>query len=481
MARFLHPEDAHKELTLQDVCLIPQLWDGGSRRDVDISPRDFPGGSHPLVAANMNAVTGARLCEVLARSGGFGVLPQDIPPDKLKRIIGRVKAAHVAYDTALTIAPTAPINDARAIIFKRAAKLVVVVEGGKPVGVVAPDDLKDKDSFMPVGKIMTALPIVLELGLSPEEAFERLKRGNIRAAPVVDQSGKLIGTTSLHDIALQQLTSPALDSDGRLMVGVAIGVNGDPGARAREALSFGADLIVLDTAHAYQRKMLEAITVVRAEVGPSVTIVAGNVCTAEATEALLNAGASGVKVNVGPGAMCTTRMVTGVGRPTFSAVKDCAEAARALGKFAWADGGVKDPRDLAVYLAAGASRVMAGTLFAGTYESAEDVQVDADGKRFKSNHGMASARAVRDRNGGASALEQAVRGLFEEGISTSQVYLREGRESVGQIAAEFVTGLMSSCTYNGAHHLDELYEKSVVGVQTAAGFQEGTPHGKVRR
>jgi IMP dehydrogenase len=179
--------------------------------------------------------------------------------------------------------------------------------------------------------------------------------------------------------------------------------------------------------------------------------------------------------------MCTTRMVTGVGRPTFTAVKECAEAARALGKFAWADGGVKNPRDLDLYIAAGATRVMAGTLFAGTFESAEDVQVDADGKLYKSNHGMASARAVRDRNGGVSALEQAVRGLFEEGISTSQVYLRPGRESVGQIVAEFVTGLMSSCTYNGARTLDELFANAVVGVQTPAGFQEGTPHGRVRK
>ncbi len=482
MARFLHTKDEQLELALEDVFLLPGFWQGGSRREVDLSPSDFQLGSQPIVSANMNAVSGARLCEVLARCGGLGVLPQDIPPDKLQRIIGKIRAAHTVYDTALTIGPDEPIRDVEAIVFKRSCNLVIVVEGdGQPIGVIAPDDMKDKDAFTPARLVMSKVPVTLEEGCAPEAAFETLRRHNIKAAPVVDVNGNLVGTLSRQDLLVQQLTRPSVNGDGNLTVAVAVGINGDPVARAREALGFGASVIVLDTAHGAQAKMVDAIRSVRDAVGPEVILVAGNICTAEATERLLNAGADGVKVNVGPGAMCTTRMVTGVGRPTFSAVRACAEAARGLGRFVWADGGVKEPRDLALYMAAGATRVMTGTLFAPTFESAADIQVDPHGALFVSNFGMASARAVRERNGGVSALEAAVRGLYQEGISSSQVYLRPGRESVGQIVAEFVTGLQSTATYVGARSLDELWTKAVVGVQTHAGFYEGTPHGKVRR
>jgi IMP dehydrogenase len=221
--------------------------------------------------------------------------------------------------------------------------------------------------------------------------------------------------------------------------------------------------------------MVEAIREVRRAVGASVPLVAGNVCTAEGTRDLLEAGADVVKVNVGPGAMCTTRMQTGAGRPTFSSVLACAREAHRRGRHVWADGGVRDPRDVALYLAAGAARVMVGTILAGTYESPGDVKEDRDGRQYKENYGMASARAVTDRTSGLDAFERAKKAFFREGISTSRIYVREGRESVGAILVDMITGVQSAFTYAGASTLREFRERSVFGVQTFAGYREGLP------
>ncbi|MCA9624624.1 MAG: IMP dehydrogenase, partial [Myxococcales bacterium] len=238
---------------------------------------------------------------------------------------------------------------------------------------------------------------------------------------------------------------------------------------------------VIDTAHGHQRRMLEAIAAVRQVIAEEVPIVAGNVCTAEGTRSLLAAGADVVKVNVGPGAMCTTRMQTGAGRPSFSSVLACAREARAAGKHVWADGGVRHPRDVALYLAAGASRVMIGTMLAGTHESPGDMKRDAEGARYKENYGMASARAVHDRNEARDAFARAQRGLFREGISSSRIYLRPGFESVGNIVVDVVSGLLSAFTYAGARDLAAFHDTTIIGVQTAGGYHEGSPHGAVRR
>ncbi|MBT6179048.1 MAG: GuaB1 family IMP dehydrogenase-related protein, partial [Deltaproteobacteria bacterium] len=199
------------------------------------------------------------------------------------------------------------------------------------------------------------------------------------------------------------------------------------------------------------------------------------------TRTLIEAGADIIKVNVGPGAMCTTRMQTGVGRPTFSSVRACADAARALGKHVWADGGVRHGRDVALYLAAGASRVMVGTTLAGTFESPGDIKEDKDGFLYKENYGMASARAVKFRTTGIDPFDQAKKSFFQEGISTSRIYLRPGLENVGAILVNFITGVQSAFTYIGVDNIDDFHQTAVIGVQTASGFGEGTPHGKVRR
>jgi IMP dehydrogenase len=226
--------------------------------------------------------------------------------------------------------------------------------------------------------------------------------------------------------------------------------------------------------------MLEAIRAVKAVIGDRVPLIAGNVCTAEGTRALIEAGADVVKVNIGPGAMCTTRMQTGAGRPTFTAVLTCARQAHALGKHVWADGGVKHPRDVSLYLAAGAARVMVGTALAGTYESPGDVKEDREGLLYKENYGMASGRAVSERTADLDAFDAAKKGFFREGISTSRIYIREGQESVGAVLIDMITGVQSAFTYVGAQSITEFHERAVVGVQTWAGYGEGKAHGSVR-
>jgi IMP dehydrogenase len=220
--------------------------------------------------------------------------------------------------------------------------------------------------------------------------------------------------------------------------------------------------------------MLQAVTQVRSAVG-NLPVVAGNVVTASGTRQLIEAGADIIKVGVGPGAMCTTRMMTGVGRPQFSAVLECSAESARLGKHIWADGGVRYPRDVALGLAAGASNVMFGSLLAGTYESAADTLRDSDGRLFKESFGMASNRAVRNRTRSETALDRARKELFEEGISTSRMYLDPERPSVEDIIDQIVAGVRSSCTYAGAGSITEFAERAVVGIQSASGYEEGRP------
>ncbi|MDQ3932445.1 MAG: IMP dehydrogenase, partial [Actinomycetota bacterium] len=230
----------------------------------------------------------------------------------------------------------------------------------------------------------------------------------------------------------------------------------------------------LDTAHGHQERMLEALRTLRG-LDPQVPVVAGNVVTAGGVRDLVSAGADIIKVGVGPGAMCTTRMLTAMGRPQFSAVVECAAEARKLGRHVWADGGIRHPRDVALALAAGASNVMIGSWFAGTHESPGDLRVDEEGRRYKESFGMASSRAVKRRTAQSDPLESARKQLFEEGISTARMYLDPVRPGVEDLIDHIVAGVRSACTYAGATNLEQLHELAVVGVQTAAGYSEGSP------
>ena len=471
--RFLSPP-AH-DLTYSDVFLAPNRSAVGSRLDVSLATQDGSGTTIPVVVANMTAVAGRRMAETVARRGGITILPQDIPADVVAEVIAWVKQRDLVHDTPLTLGPADTTGHALSLLPKRAHGGVIVVDDdGRPVGVVTEADCDGVDRFTQLSHVMSAGPLTLPAGTDPERAFGLLHDGRHRLAPVVDAAGRCVGILTRTGALRATLYQPAVDARGRLRIGAALGINGDVQARAKLLLDAGADVLVVDTAHGHQDKMMHALRAVR-ELTPSVPVAAGNVVTADGVADLVEAGADIVKVGVGPGAMCTTRMMTGVGRPQFSAVLECAAEARRLGRHVWADGGVRYPRDVALALAAGAASVMIGSWFAGTCESPGDVFRDADGRRYKESFGMASARAVRLRTAADSAFERARKELFEEGISTSRMYLDPQRPGVEDLIDAVTAGLRSACTYAGARTLDGLHERAVVGIQGAAGYTEGMP------
>jgi IMP dehydrogenase len=472
--RFLNENQPPFDLTYDDVFMVPRRSDVGSRYDVDLATSDGTGTTVPLVVSNMTAISGRRMAETVARRGAISVIPQDIPAEVVEDVVSWVKSRHLVFDTAITLDPHQTVGDALALLPKRAHGAAVVLEDGRPVGVVTEDDCLGVDRFSQVHQVMSTHLVTLPDTIAPRAAFDALDEARRRIAPVVDTEGRLVGLLTRTAALRSTLYEPAVDDGNRLRIAAAVGVNGDVAAKAKALLATGVDCLVVDTAHGHQGRMLEALAAVR-RLDPSVPVAAGNVVSADGVRELVDAGADIVKVGVGPGAMCTTRMMTGVGRPQFSAVLECADAARELGRHVWADGGVRHPRDVALALAAGASAVMIGSWFAGTYESPGDLHVDAKGRAYKESFGMASARAVASRTSKDTAFDRARKGLYEEGISSSRMYLDPVRPGVEDLIDEICAGVRSSCTYAGARSLEEFRERAVVGVQSAAGFHEGRP------
>jgi IMP dehydrogenase len=419
--RFSTPVPPH-DLTYSDVFLVPSRSGVTSRLDVDLAPGDGTGATLPIVAANMNSVTGPRLAATLARRGGLGVLPQDLSPEDAVAAIRAVKDASPVWE----------------------------------------GEFDPRDPRL-AGVDLDTLPTID--ALDARDAFDQLVAGGHEFARIA--SG---GTTSRKSALRGTLYSPAIDAAGRLQVAVAVGINGDVAGKARALVDAGADVLVLDTAHGHQDGMLRAISAVA---GIGVPIVAGNIVTADGVADLVEAGAGILKVGVGPGAMCTTRMMTAVGRPQFSAVLETAAAARELGAHVWADGGVRYPRDVALALAAGAASVMIGSWFAGTVEAPGELETDESGRVFKQSWGMASTKAVHARFGGLDPYELARKELFAEGISSSRIYLDPLRPSLEDLLDMITAGVRSSFTYAGAADLAAFHERAVVGTQSAAGYEEG--------
>ncbi len=472
--RFLNDSQPSYDLTYDDVFMVPNRSAVGSRQGVDLSSRDGTGTTIPLVVANMTAIAGRRMAETVARRGGLVVIPQDIPIDVVTEVIAWVKQRHLVVDTPIVLHPHSTVADAISLLPKRAHGAGVVVEDGRPVGVVTESDLSGVDRFTQLSEVMSKDLLLLDAAIDPRDAFNRLEDAHRKLAPAVDADGRLVGILTRKGALRATLYTPATDARGRLRIAAAVGINGDVAGRAKQLLDADVDTLVIDTAHGHQDSMIATIKAVRA-LDPQVPLVAGNVVAAAGVRELIEAGADVVKVGVGPGAMCTTRMMTGVGRPQFSAVLECAAEARKYGKHVWADGGVRHPRDVAMALAAGASNVMIGSWFAGTHESPGDLQQSADGRLYKESFGMASARAVRNRTSEESAYDRARKALFEEGISTSRMYLDPLRPGVEDLIDSIIAGVRSSCTYAGAASLEEFHEKAVIGVQSASGYAEGKP------
>jgi IMP dehydrogenase len=413
--RFSTPPPVH-DLTYSDVFLIPSRSGVTSRLDVDLAPDDGTGASIPIVSANMNSVTGPRLAATLARRGGLGVLPQDLGVDYTVDAIAWVKAQSTQWDTPHDGLPEVEAAD-------------------------------------------------------PRSVFDALVAGG-HDRVAVRSGGGVVGSATRIGALRGTIYRPALDGAGRLRVAAALGINRDITGKAKELADAGVDVLVVDTAHGHQDGMLTALEAVR-ELGLDIPIVAGNIVTKEGVHDLVSAGAHILKVGVGPGAMCTTRMMTAVGRPQFSAVLETTEAAREAGAHVWADGGVRYPRDVALALAAGASSVMIGSWFAGTLESPGEIETDESGRQYKQSWGMASTKAVHARFGGLDAYELARKELFAEGISSSKIYLDPLRPSLEDLLDMITSGVRSSFTYAGAENLAAFRERAVVGIQSAAGYEEG--------
>ena len=463
------------DLTYNDVFMVPSLSAVQSRQGVDLRTTDNLGTTIPVVVSNMTAIAGRRMAETVARRGGLVVLPQDIPLDVVENVVRFVKSRHTIYETPITMPADGTVGEALSLIYKRAHGAVVVVDSdGRPSGIFTEHDSVGFDRFAQLQNVMSREIISLNSAMSAEAMFDEMTERRISFAPVVDNDGKLVGCITRKGALRSTIYKPALDKNGQLMIGVAVGINADPGARAKALAQMGVDVLVVDTAHGHQTRMLKAIEQVRANVA-SLPVVAGNVVTATGTRDLINAGADIIKVGVGPGAMCTTRMQTGVGRPQFSAVLECAAEAKKHGKTIWADGGVRHPRDVALALAAGAAQVMIGSWFAGTFESPSDLNKDATGRLYKESFGMASARAVAARTSNDGAFDRARKALFEEGISSSRMYIDPARPGVEDLLDEIIAGVRSSFTYAGATTINDFSDRAVIGIQSASGYAEGRP------
>ena len=472
--RFLDGHRPAYDLTYNDVFIVPNRSEVASRFDVDLSSADGSGTTIPVVVANMSAVAGRRMAETVARRGGIVILPQDLPIPAVQQTVEFVKSRDMVLDTPVVLEPDDSVSDATALIHKRAHGVAVVVFEGRPIGLVTESSCLGVDRFTRVRDVAVTDFVTAPVGTEPRKVFDLLEHGPIDVAVLTNADGTLAGVLTRTGALRAGLYTPATDAHGRLRVGAAVGISGDVGAKARSLAEVGVDVLVIDTAHGHQVKTLDAIKVV-ASLELGLPLVAGNVVSAEGTRDLLGAGATIVKVGVGPGAMCTTRMMTGVGRPQFSAVLECSSAARQLGAHVWADGGIRHPRDVALALAAGASNVMIGSWFAGTYESPGDLMRDRDDQPYKESYGMASKRAVVARSGAETAFDRARKALFEEGISTARMGLDPARGGVEDLIDHITSGVRSTCTYVGASTLAELHERAVVGVQSAAGFAEGHP------
>lgn len=472
--RFIEGHRPAHDLTYDDLFIVPNRSDVTSRFDVDIATDDGTGTTIPIVVANMTAVAGKRMAETVARRGGLVVLPQDLPLAAAAESIAFVKSRDLVADTPVTLSPADSVADAVVLLSKRAHGAAVVVDDeNTPIGLVTEQSFGDVDRFARVGDVLDPAILTLPADTPPREVFDTLTDLHQDLAVLVDGDGRLRGVLTRVGALRHGIYRPNVDDEGRLRIAAAVGINGDVRAKARGLVDAGADLLVIDTAHGHQDKMLGALdTIAGADLG--VPLVAGNVVSADGTLDLVKAGASIVKVGVGPGAMCTTRMMTGVGRPQFSAVAECAAAAREHGAHVWADGGVRHPRDVALALAAGASNVMIGSWFAGTYESPGDLRRDAQGP-YKVSFGMASKRAVAARSSDDSAYDRARKSLFEEGISTSKIRVDPDHPSVEDVIDRICAGVRSTATYTGARTLAELHDRVILGVQSPAGFAEGRP------
>lgn len=461
-------------LTFDDVLLIPQASDVvPSEVDLRTKLTDSICLNVPLLSAAMDTVTENRMAIAVAREGGIGIIHKNMTIEQQAEQVDKVKRSeHGVITDPFFLEPENLVKDAIALMEKYRISGVPVTKGGKLVGILTNRDLRFESNFeQPIANVMTKDHLVTApVGTSLEEAKKILGKYRIEKLPIVDEKGYLKGLITIKDIEKSiQYPNSARDKNGRLLVGAAVGTAANTLERVAALIEARADVITIDTAHGHSKGVLQKVSEIKAKF-PNITLIAGNVATGAATKALIDAGADVVKVGIGPGSICTTRVVAGIGVPQLTAIMDCAEAADKMGKRIIADGGIKYSGDIVKALAAGGSAVMIGSLFAGTLESPGEVEL-YQGRSFKVYRGMGSLPAMaagsKDRY-----FQENSKKFVPEGVEGRVPY----RGSVAEIIYQMKGGLRSGMGYCGKHNIEELRTSSEFIRITNAGLIESHPH-----
>ncbi len=461
-------------LTFDDVMLVP-AYSEVVPAEVDVRSRLTRNIelNIPLVSAAMDSVTEARAAIAMARHGGIGILHKNLPPEAQAAEVDRVKRAESGMIIdPVSVRPSQSLREALAVMRDNDISGVPVVEGESPVGILTARDIRfEKNLDQPVSALMTTKLVTVSPGVRPDEAKELLHKHRIEKLLVVE-NGRLAGLITIKDLLQADRNPLAIKDDrGRLRVGAAIGPGPDRLVRMDALVEAGVDVIVVDTAHGHSKGVLDTVAETKKR-HPKIDVVGGNVATADGTKALIDAGADGVKVGIGPGSICTTRMVAGVGVPQITAVTDCVQVARRSGIPIIADGGVKYSGDVVKAIAAGAASVMLGSMFAGTDEAPGEL-ILYQGRSYKLYRGMGSLGAMkkgsRDRYGQAGTADEK---LVPEGIEGRVPH----RGSMGSIIAQLVGGLRAGMGYTGASTVPELQKKAKFIQITSQGLRESHVH-----
>jgi IMP dehydrogenase len=466
-------------LTYDDVLLVPQYSDVESRKKLSTRTRltSKLNLQIPIVSANMDTVTESEMAVAMARAGGIGFIHRFMSIDEQVRQVRRVKKTEsFVVDNPITLRVTDTVGDVKRIVDETYTGGIVILDNaGKVVGIVTTRDLLfEENGHRSLSEVMTREVITAPSGTTLKEAEKILHEHRIEKLPLVDEDGRLTGLITVKDILkLEEYPKATKDLRGRLAVGAAVGVKSSDLKRVERLLEAGTDCIVVDIAHGDSKLEIEIIKGIRQHF-PKAQIIAGNVATAEGTQRLIDAGADAVKVGVGPGSICITRIVAGAGVPQLSAVIACAEIARPQGIPIIADGGVRTSGDIVKALAAGASTVMIGSLLAGTDES-PGLLITRKGHRYKVSRGMASLQANvarKTREGEGEVTQEEIEEYVSEGVEAAVPYRGAAREMLSQL----VGGLQSGMSYTNAHSVDELNEKAVFVRMTPVGLKESHPH-----
>ncbi|MCG7410671.1 IMP dehydrogenase [Paenibacillus sp. ACRRX] len=464
-------------LTFDDVLLVPRK-SSVLPRETDVSTRlsDNVKLNIPFISAGMDTVTEAPLAIAIAREGGIGIVHKNMPIEKQAEEVDRVKRSESGVITnPFSLSPDHTVAEADKLMGKfRISGVPIVDENNKLVGILTNRDLRFVHDFnIQIKDVMTCENLVTAaVGTTLQQAEVILQQHKIEKLPLVDEDNTLKGLITIKDIEKAiQYPNAAKDVQGRLLVGAAVGISGDTSERVAALVQAGVDVIVVDSAHGHHINILNAVRDIRANY-PDLTIIAGNVATGEATRDLIEAGASVIKVGIGPGSICTTRVIAGIGVPQITAVYDCASVARELGIPVIADGGIKYSGDITKALAAGASAVMLGSLFAGTEESPGESEI-YQGRKFKVYRGMGSLGAMKqgskDRYFQESSNEKK---LVPEGIEGRVAYKGPLADTIHQLLG----GLKAGMGYCGTGSLKELQNDTQFVRITGAGLRESHPH-----